>query len=387
MLRLLQSETEILIKAGFIYLPLMFDPSIEEEIETSRRGPPASGTARVLESIEGGGKYFLKSLHIDSLLENYRKLDPQTYERIRLGVLERFFASVNPVSDEADEKLEKILFRIIPHFARRKNGLRKRTGALEEFLESALRQADIPARFFAEAERLIPRASNGRKGDGGGIGAPPAGEPKGLITAKVFRLWLLRALEAKIVREEKKHPGTLFAGGSPASDSGKKGAALLLFLKETGFFEMRGAGFFRDRKTSEYYVYVRTGQYALKDYQGRIYLFPDCRVAVPARGPTVPYVAEKYKHPFLWGNAPFQKICVTEEFVPDWKFSASGAIRALEEGIDALFHGYNARRGNGYHRLDGMRIDRNSIVFDDLRIPRDDPRIVSGELEVKNDFY
>ena len=62
---------------------------------------------------------------------------------------------------------------------------------------------------------------------------------------------------------------------------------------------------------------------------------------MPTHGPLVPYVVEQYKHPFLKGYEPFQKICVTENFIPDWKFSASGAILAIEEGINALFHGYN----------------------------------------------
>lgn len=388
MLRLLQSDTELLVEAGFIYLPMVFDPAVDKEVNMGRDGSRASGRAPQL--TRSGDKYFLKSLNINSILDNYGKLDPQTYEDLRRNVFNRFLCSLNPASISIDQKLKTIVFQVIPHFARKKNRLRKMRGAasVEQFLDLVGRRAGIPARFYAEAGRFGDTFSLKKKiRDIGGSTVPQVADKGGLTTAKSFHQRLLKALESKIVREEKDRLEGLLQGRDQYADLQKKYIALLLFINETGDLELNGAGFFRDGDTPEYYVYVHTGQYALKDHKGRLYLFPDCRVAVPTRGPLVPYVVEKYKHPFLWGHESFQKICVAERFIPEWKFSASGAIRALEEGINALFYGYNSSRGNGYHRLDDMRMDKNSIVFDDLRILREDPRIASGEIEVKNDFY
>ncbi len=383
MLQMLQSDTELVIKAGFIYLPLVFDPSIEKELDiVGRVRSPMSGVGRQVLNIEG--KYFLKSLSISSILENYGKFDPQTYEYLRRGVSNRLRGTLNPDSNSIDTKLKTIVFQIIPHFARNENRLRKRREAGEEFLDLVSRHVRIPARFYAEADKYAETFScNWKIGNTGRMRAPQSG----LTTAKAFRQWLLKALESRIVQEEESRLGSLLQSRDQFANLQRKYIAVLLFAKETGVFELNGSGFFRDGKTSEYYVYVHTGQYALKDYYGRLYLFPDCRVAVPTHGPLVPYVVEQYKHPFLKGYERFQKICVTENFIPDWKFSASGAILAIEEGINALFHGYNSRRGNGYHRLDSMKIEKISIVFDDLQIPGDDPRIISGDIEVKNDVY
>jgi hypothetical protein len=383
MLQMLQSDIELVIKGGFVYLPLVFDPSIEKELDIMGQvRSPTSGEGRQLINIQG--KYFLKSLSVSSILENYRKFDPQTYEDLRRGIFNRLLGARNPDSNSIDATLKTMVFQIIPHFARNEIRLRKRREAGEEFLDLVSRHFRIPARFYTKADEFADTFScNWKIRNTGRMRVPQSG----LTTAKAFRQWLLKALESRIIREEESRLGSLLQSRDQFASLQRKYIAVLLFVKEKDFFELNGSGFFRDGKTSEYYVYAHTGQYALKDYYGRLYLFPDCRVAVPTHGPLVPYVVEQYKHPFLKGYEPFQKICVTENFIPEWKFSASGAILALEEGINALFHGYNSRRGNGYHRLDSMKMEKISIVFDDLQIPGDDPRIISGDIEVKNDVY
>ncbi len=387
MLRLLQSDTEMVIDSGFIYLPLMFDPAIDEEVKI-RGTQPGMLKRETAKLIQVHGKYFLQSLRISSILDNYRKLDPETFEYLRRSVIGRFLETLNPASFSVDEELKSIIFQVIPHFARKKNRLQKRQGAEKELMELINRQVAIPDRYYSEAVRFADTLSLRTEIRNIGAAKPSAGtSPSGLTTGRAFRRWLMEALESRVIEEEENRLENLLQSRLQFAKLQKEYIAVLLFAQETGAMELNGSGFFRKKDTGEYYVYARTGQYALKDYYDRIYLFADCRVGVSTFGPMVPYVVEKYKHPFLLGYEPFQKICVRGDFTPDWEFSAAGAIQAIEEGISALFHGYNNRRGNGHHRLDAMWMENNSIVFDDLRIPRDDPRIVSGQIEIKNDFY
>ncbi|MCI0528506.1 MAG: hypothetical protein L0Y56_13790, partial [Nitrospira sp.] len=152
-----------------------------------------------------------------------------------------------------------------------------------------------------------------------------------------------------------------------------------------------------------------TGEYALKDFYGRLYLFPDCRVGVSTVMPSRPFVIETYKHPFLEGHDSGQHICL-RDFMPPKVFTAASVIKALEEGINALLYGYSSRRRNGYQSLDratqhvrvtdsdqdmtlefeegtlGPRRRVPTVHFDDCRIPRDNPKIASGEVAITNDY-
>lgn len=382
MIQILESDAELIVESGFVYLPLLFDPSIEKEMGA---GAVRNRHAHVMEM---RGRYYLKSINIHSILESYNKFDPETYEYLRRAVFNRFLRTLNPAALSIDEKLRTIVFQIMPHFAPQKNRLRKTGAVEEEILDMIGRSVSIPARFYEEADRFCDTASLQKKlRNLAGIRVPDNPPFSGLIPAKALRAWVLKTLEGRIIEEEKQRLGTLLSSREHFSRLQKKYIAVLLFIKERGALEINGCGFFASGNSSEYFVYVRTGEYALKDFYGRIYLFPDCRVAVSTTGPLVPYVLDRYKHPFLKGYDKGQKICVRGDFVSAGKFTAGGAIQALEEGIGALFHGYNSRRGNGYHRLDGMKIEENSIVFEEFQIPRDDPRIVSGQIEIKNDFY
>ncbi len=390
MLQLLQSDTELYIDSDFVYLPLNSDPSIERELKKSSYGlgPGGSSSRRAPQLIEIQGKYFIRSLRIRSILDNYKRFDPETFEFLRRSVFNRFLNTLNPSSLSLDEKLRAIVFQVLPHFTRKKNKLRRRLGLEEEFLDLVSRQLTIPAGFQAQANTFSDTLSlNKALRNIAGVKAPEQPSPSGLSTSRAFRQWILKSIESRIIEEEKNRLGTLLQNRQQFSRLQRRFITVLLFIKARGALELNGCGFFRNGDTSEYYVYVRTGEYALKDFYGRIYLFPDCRVAISTLGPLVPYVLERYKHPFLKGYDTIQKICVRGDFVPSWKFTPSAAIQALEEGLNALFYGYNSRRGNGYQRLDSMKLEENSIIFDEFRIPDDDPRILSGEIEVKNDFY
>ena len=98
-----------------------------------------------------------------------------------------------------------------------------------------------------------------------------------------------------------------------------------------------------------------------------------------------PVVIEYYKHPFLFGHDSWQKLCMrrTQSYN---LFTAENAINALEEGINSLLYGYDHRRRNGYHSLDRLPMPGGLINFDDYRVQKDHPKIVSGEVRITNDF-
>ena len=146
--------------------------------------------------------------------------------------------------------------------------------------------------------------------------------------------------------------------------------AILLYIADTGSLEIDGFGFTRNNSyKGEYLVYKRTGDYILKDYYARSYLFPDCRVAVSTYTPFRPFVMEKYKHPFLLGYSSGQEICM-RNFKPPDELTAKNLIRILEEGLTALRYGYDARRRNGYHSLDKIWVHIPTIEFDDYRMDK-----------------
>ena len=159
--------------------------------------------------------------------------------------------------------------------------------------------------------------------------------------------------------------------------------ATILYLADRGSLEIDGFGFARDGEGDQYLVYKRTGEYALRDYYGRLYLFPDCRVAVSTTARLHPMVLDRYKHPFLFGHEARQDICLRHFLAPKG-FSAGNVISALEEGLTTLLYGYNPRLRNGYHSLDPMTQMQRSLNFTDYRIPSDHPDIISGKVEVTN---
>jgi hypothetical protein len=144
--------------------------------------------------------------------------------------------------------------------------------------------------------------------------------------------------------------------------------ATLLYIADTGFLEIDGFGFIRKNAyRNEYYVYKRSGDYILKDYYGRSYLFPNCRVTVSTYMPFRPFVMEKYKHPFLLKYKSGQEICI-KNFNPPDEPTDKCIINTLEEGLTALQYGYDPRKRNGYHSLDKLWIHIPTIDFEDYII-------------------
>lgn len=271
-------------------------------------------------------------------------------------------------------------------------------------------KVSIPARCYDEARALLD--TNSLRGAAKELekqGTAIAPLKDGLTSTRRLGEWLQRAVEQRILEGEKARVRQAVQQREESPDAQRRHLAVLLHIAEEGALEIDGFGFSRIGPGDEYCVYKRTGEYALKDFYGRLYLFPECRVAVSTILPLKPFVMEHYKHPFLEGHDSGQDICM-RGFSPPNVFAAATLITALEEGIQALLYGYSPRRRNGYHSLDRMTararigdsgeqpmvepldypvIRRRHVLdvdFDDYRVPRDHSKVASGLVEVTNDL-
>lgn len=386
MQKLLGSNLEVVVASDFIFLPLLFDPSIAAELRAanSLKAPhEARGSPTEDNLIVAGGRTFIKTLSLSSLLENFENLHPDAYSQLRKNFLEKNLGSIaNKDQIFLDNKLKTIVFQVMPHFLRRAGRIlgEKRTKS-EDLLDLICGKIDVPQKYYDQARMIFdPRLLGKMLTDLGKIEITVEQLREGVIPAPGLRQWFYQALTKRIVEKEKDRLKQKM-GGEPHLNNQQ--VAILLYLAGKGSLEIDGFGFSRIGKKKEYLIYKRTGEYALKDFYGRLYLFPDCRVAVSTLGRLKPVVMEKYKHPFLRRHSCGQEICL-RNFTPPSGFTARNAITVLEEGVNALFYGYNYRRRNGYHSLDRLPREERLVDFEDLRIAPDHPKISSGQVEVKN---
>ena len=370
MLQLLHSGLEMVVKSGFVYVPLLFDPDIAREISdrAAPDGPPDKrppGEPNTV--VEVGGRQFVKALSIQSVLANHERIDKDYHEKLKKDYLGECpdFKGIEPISPNG--KLETIILKIMPYFVRTNRGLQRRRLNDEELLDLVSSKIDIPPGFIEQAEKYLdtgPLLQRLKELDRLEQTMGPLRE--GTITDEALRQWVRRALEARMVKQERARIEHELRERELLGGSKRNRIAALLYIAEKGSFELDGFGFFRMGSGDDYLIYKHTGKYILKDYYARSYLFPDCRVAVPTFSPFRPIVLETYKHPFLFGHAPRQEICISGYEWPE-EFTADNIITVLEEGINALLYGYDARRRNGYHSLDPTLHYIKTIEFEDYR--------------------
>jgi hypothetical protein len=385
-----ESNLELVVESGFIYLPLLFDHTVARELQALYRFPPeppeAQGRPAPPVLLEVAGQHFVKSLRLDALLQNYEKIDPEGYERLRGAYLPESGPAASFPGESLDEKLRVIIFQIMPHFLRREKVWARGEFGREAVLDLLCERVAIPPSFYARWRDLLDPASLQARLASLEGQTPPWEPPNpGLSSARKLRPWFTKALLAQMAAKEKERLARTLKEQQQFGEVRPQHLAVLLYLTERGALELDGFGFSRIAGTAEYLIYKRTGAYALKDFYGRLYLFPDCRVAVYTWGGMMPVVLEKYKHPLLFWHSPGQQICLPRSFTATSRLSGENVIRALEAGVNALYYGYNARRRNGSHSLDSLRKER-PVDFDDYRVPPDHPLIVSGQVEIKNLF-
>jgi hypothetical protein len=390
MWRCLEADLEILVHQGHLYLPLLFDPEVRQEslafaspisLSETSSGTSHSDFPAVLAV---RGRLFVQAVSVSSLVDNYPKLFPQEHEeRLRL-LREQYSLAADLWGLTLDPKLVTIIFHILPHFLRREGLPRRRRLGEGEILDLIRERLPIPSRFEEEARRFLdlnPLKDAVHRLETASLETRPP--PDGLMLTATLRSWWEEALTARLLAEERARLVKELENREHWVAAQEHRLAVLLYLAEQGSLELDGFGFTRFRRGQDYRIYKRTGPYVLKDYFGRLYLFPDCRVAVATLGRLRPVVVDHYKHPFLRHQGPGQEICAGAE-TQHLTFSAKNVIQALEEGINALCYSYDSRRRLGYHRLDALPGMMRLVDFDDYRIPEDHPLIASRQEEVKN---
>jgi hypothetical protein len=370
-MQLFQSEIELVLKSGYIYVPLLLDPDIAREVQDrsdteERLHESAPGKSEPVVEVEG--KAFIRSFSFKSVLENYERIDQGTYEQLKRDCLRKCADSPGLATGAPYGKLQTIVLKVMPYFIRKSRGLERRQINDEELLDFIGTKIEVPQRFAEQADRVLDSRPLLQRLDHlsqleHGVEPPREGR----VTGKALRRWLHQALEVQIINRERVHLEQELRERERIGESKRNHIATLLYLAEKGTFELDGFGFSRIGSRDDYLIYKHTGEYVLKDYYDRKYLFPDCRVGISTAGPLRPLVIDSYKHPFLVGNVPRQEICVRGYNWPD-KFTAENIIRVLEEGINALLYGYDARRRNGYHSLDPTLYYVKTIEFVDFRI-------------------
>lgn len=372
MKQLLDSDMALFVESGFIYVPLLFDPKIEKEAQSlfiHRESREKSTSPNPKSIIRHNGNYFVKGIEIHSLLENFKTINAYDYERLRSDCLRKYYLSPEIDAIFLDETLKTILFQVMPYFVRKNDGLLRKNFSNEEILDLIRKKIDLPQKYHQNAKafrdleplKKILRDLKDQK--------PIAKSFKnGLIAARKLRDLLYEAIRAKILTEEHDRIAETLRIRQQLSDAKPEHIAVMLYIADTGALEIDGFGFTkRSSYRNEYLVYKRTGEYTLKDYFARSYLFPDCRVAISTYTPFWPFVIEKYKHPFLLRHKTEQEICMKDFWPPD-ELTAENIITALEEGLTALRYGYDGRRRNGYHSLDKTWVHIPTIDFEDYRI-------------------
>jgi hypothetical protein len=370
-MQLWHSKFKLVVESGFVYVPLLFDPDIAREIQ-DRSDLEGTPTQRALGNsksvLEFEGREFIKSVHIQSLLANYERIDKDAYEQLKRDHLRKSSDFPTLQSLSPNGKLQTIILKIMPYFIRKSRGLERRQFTDEELLDLVCSKLDVPRRFTEQADQVFDSALLlQRLNDLNQVEQSIEPLQEGPIAGEALRQWLHKAVRVQIVDRERVRLQQELCDRERFGESKRNHVAALLYLEEKGSFELDDFGFFRLGSRDEYLVYKHTGEYFLKDYYARSYRFPDCRVAVSTYGPFRPVVVEFYKHPFLLGHAPKQEICISGYKWPD-QFTADNMVRLLEEGINALLYGYDARRRNGYHSLDPTLYYVKTIEFEDYRV-------------------
>ena len=128
MRQLLDSDLEIFVDAGFIYLPLLFDPAIAAEIQalTAPAASPAlaalplsSGPQGSKIVIEIQGKYFVKTMNLESMVANYQRIYPYSFQQLRRTCLRKHHLTEEGDRLQAYRTLRTILFEVMPYFIKK----------------------------------------------------------------------------------------------------------------------------------------------------------------------------------------------------------------------------------------------------------------------------
>jgi hypothetical protein len=355
-----------MVKSGYIYMPALYSEGIEKAIAEAGANPTLAMS---------GKNAFVQSLDLRLLVENYERINPAQFEKVRKNLLARYDFDPSQAV-KVDQNLRTIIYEVMPHFtkhsAKGQRGARRLTE--REIIDNIASSVSIPQSYYDKAEQLydssgLVKEISKLESKGGAISTPD-----NITSAGELDNWFLGALEGHILSRELGMLKQALVTRSEVSSKNKEYIATLLFLQEKRSFEMEGFGFIRNERgsTPDYTVYVHTGEYALKDFNGNVHPMGDCKVAISTQN-MWPNVMSPYHHPFLSGSGG--QLCIVG-FRPPERFNGENAVSALTTGLDTVFYGYIKKSDfHPHNHLEGG---------DYPRISENDPRIKSGEIEIKN---
>jgi len=249
MWQLLNSDMECLVESDFIYLPLLFDPAIEKEVQALLRpgrplenpGHPASKTI-----IAHQDRQFVKTLSIHSVLENYEVINAYDYKLQRKEFLKKYQLTREVDGILLDDTLKTILFQVMPYFIRKNRGLQRNKLTDEEILDLVGATIDIPGKYYKEAKKFrevehLKAVLKGLENQKPIFKSPG----NGLLSTHQLRDWLHEAVQAKILAKEHDRLTKALQIRLQFSQAKPEHAATLLYIAETGSMEIDGFGFAR----------------------------------------------------------------------------------------------------------------------------------------------
>lgn len=372
---------------GRLYLPCPLDPQIVEELQmlegSSAAAEGLSGLGAKPRILFREGTAYVETVSWQDVVRQASELFPHMAQKRRRTWFRDLRAAQRPqLLSLGSKPVEMILFEVLPRFVRVTPNIKaaeNRRAALAAWLAQ---KVPVPTRYVRWVEEMeaSPRFLEAPETEALNRVFQSEGVQRvsGQDLLEAVETALTRKSRETILAEENRLRETMDAFASWP----KAARALMLYALTRGALEVNGFGFFHRPSDGALVVYKRTGRYALMDYYQRLYLFPDCRVAVSSLD-LWPVVVEKYKHPLLARHQPWQRICLGH--APRGRtFSARDIFRSIEDGLNALYHGYDARKRNGYHSLERLSAMEREIHFDDLRVSAQDARRFSENIPVTN---
>lgn len=354
---------KVYVKEGAIYFPLVVDKKIKNEIKYDKS-----------KIVSVNGKNYIKGIGIESLIDNYDKINKREYDSFKESLLKEYSKDI---LHDLDEKERTIIFEVMPYFIERKDKTKKLRK--EDILEILVENLDIPKEYYKRAENFtedsIKNTIKELKNE-----IKDYSFPEGEIKTSELRNFLNGLIKNKIlVNEVHNLKKKLSEKVSKDKKAIMRDGALLYLIENELNFEIGDFG------VKDGWIYLKVGEYALRDFDGKVYRFPPCKIGVTYDS-SHPFVLDKYKHPFIPDYKERQKICIGNQDI-DGRTRAEKMINGLEIGVNTLLYGYFGEL-TPHHNLNGKKHHggSNTINFEDYLISKAHPDIKSGKLKITNDI-
>ncbi|MEM5868814.1 MAG: hypothetical protein QXL09_02590 [Candidatus Aenigmatarchaeota archaeon] len=372
---------QILLENGIIYYPLLIDQDIAKEIREKKSACLKFGC------LIRDNKIFIRGIDLETAINAFPISHKEEYNKLR----EQILAEINVDIENSDgvkerEILEMIIYEIMPHFIeKRKFGISSNPSK-KEILRAIRQIAEIPNNFYKKAEtineyyyaKLLAKINEK-------IANTKVNKVEGIISIYNFNNYIKNRIKLNILNSEKEKlkKEKLKKEKEKLKKEEIADIATLLWLQSQSQFEFDDFGFLKYSDGGGYTVYIKIDEeYALRDFDGKIYLFPPCKVAVNvnASGFSKPFVLGKYSHPFIkYFDQLDQPICIGNAEIRG-NTKAEKIKNALEIGKNVLLYGYINSSGN-------FRPHFYLNKFSSNLISEKDPRIKSGKVKITNDPF